>query len=328
MLRNPNEILAGLRAYLRDGQNISAIKALSAGHSSGTYLLEGIDRVLRTPPADEAMLLPPYDMARQHGILAAVAGSPAGPPVPTVFELCTDPDVIGEAFFLMERLEGEAFEFHVPTWLARQPETNAHWVCQQWFDALTKLHRMSPDAFPPGGRSVQDEARHWRDVALSAEAPGLLVDVLEDVVQRPPRTSGPPTPIHGDAKHGNCLWNEGRLVALLDWELAQIGEPLLDLGYILMFQNQGEAGLGNAGYDLPGWWSAEQMVTAWERGTGRSAIDVDRYTILGQAKIAAIISMGYDLYRSGRSSDTRLEGWGAILPPFLALLAERAEAAG
>jgi len=186
---------------------------------------------------------------------------------------------------------------------------------------------MPVEHMPPGGRTVEQEARHWLDVARGAEATMDLIGVLEDLVRRPLRTSGAATPVHGDPKHGNCLWHEGRLTALLDWEMAQVSEPLLDLGYVLMFHDQGEASLANAGFELPGWWSAQRMVEEWERGTGRTAVDVARYAVLGQAKVAAIIALGAYLFTSGQVADARFEAFGAVLPAYTRLLVQRAMAA-
>lgn len=327
MARDTARIAEGLRHYLPRGDRITGVKTLSAGHSNETYLVEGIDEILRMPPSEEG-LLPPYDMSRQHAILAAVKANTEKMPLPAVFELCTNPAVIGDDFFLMEKLPGEAFEYAVPQWLADNPVAGADSVCRQWFDAIIALHNMPVGKMPPGGRTVLEEAQHWFDVAEGAESPANLIEVLRDLVKRPPATSGAPTPVHGDPKHGNCMWHGGRLTALLDWEMAQISEPLLDLGYILMFHDQGQASLADAGFDLPGWWSRERMIAEWEAGTGRRAVDIDRYAVLGQAKVGAIIALGAHLFASGKTADARFQAFGAVLPAFLDLLSRRAMAAG
>ena len=327
MARDTQRLAEGLRGWLPRGDRITGIKTLSAGHSNETYLVEGLDEILRMPPSEEG-LLPPYDMVRQHEVLTAVSKGAPGVPLPPVLELCTDPDVIGDPFFLMGCIPGEAFEYAVPDWLAASPVDGADSVCRQWFDALIALQSMSADAMPPGSRTVQEEAQHWLDVAIGAESAPALIAILEDLVKRPLRSSGPMTPVHGDPKHGNCLWHEGRLTGLLDWEMSRISEPLLDLGYILMFQNQGKASLGDAGYALPGWWSSEKMIAEWEQGMGRTAVDVARYTVLGQAKVAAIISVGAHLFNSGRVADPRFGAFAALLPRYMELLEKRAMAAG
>jgi len=326
MARDTDRLAEGLRAFLPRGAEITGVKTLSAGHSNETYLVEGLNEILRMPPSEEG-LLPPYDMARQHSVLSAVKAHAPAVPLPAMLELCTDPAVIGDEFFLMECVPGEAFEYSTPDWVTADPVGVPDSICRQWFDALIGLHTMPVAHMPPGGRTVQKEAQHWLDVARSAESTPDLINVLEDLAKRPPRTSGTPTPVHGDPKHGNCLWHEGRLTALLDWEMAQTSEPLLDLGYVLMFHDQGEASLADAGFEQPGWWSPARMIEEWEKGTGRTAVDVARYTVLGQAKVAAIIALGAYLFTSGKVLDVRFKAFGAVLPAYNKLLVKRAMAA-
>ncbi|MFN3817713.1 phosphotransferase family protein [Blastomonas sp.] len=328
MLGRDTQMLAeGLRGYLPRGSAITGVKTLSAGHSNETYLVEGLNEILRMPPSEEG-LLPPYDMARQHAILLAVKSNTDSVPLPSMLELCTDPDVIGDEFFLMECVQGEAFEYVTPDWVKADPVAVPDSICRQWFDALIGLHNMPVNAMPPGGRSIQQEAQHWLDVACGAEATKDLIDVLASLATNPPRPSGAATPVHGDPKHGNCLWQDGRLTAFLDWEMSQVSEPLLDLGYVLMFHDQGEASLADAGFEQPGWWSPDKMVAEWEQGTGRTAVDVARYTVLGQAKVAAIIALGAHLFTSGKTADARFQAFGAVLPAYTKLLVKRAMAAG
>jgi aminoglycoside phosphotransferase (APT) family kinase protein len=327
MARDVEHLATGLRDYLPRGSGITGVKTLSAGHSNETYLVEGLNEILRMPPSEEG-LLPPYDMARQHAILSAVKTHAPAVPVPAVRELCTDPAVIGDPFFLMECLPGVAFEYVAPDWLKNESVAGVDRLCRQWFDAIIGLHNMPVQHMPAGGRTVQAEAQHWLTVAQDAEASMDLIDVLDALASNPPRTSGAPVPVHGDPKHGNCLWHEGKLTAFLDWEMAQVSEPLLDLGYVLMFHDQGEASLADGGFELPGWWRPEKMIAEWEKGTGRKAIDVARYTVLGQAKVSAIVSLGAHLFESGKTDDVRFEAWGTVLPSYNKLLVTRAMAAG
>src|SRR5882724_10313961 len=279
MARDIEQMARALRGYLAGGDAITRIVPLSTGHSNETYLVEGIarggreDLILRMPPSEEG-LLPPYDMAGQHAVLKAVGSFAGGPPVPKVYELCMDATVLGDPFFLMERLQGEAFEYTVPDWLAAADASVRDRMCEQWIGAVTALHRMPAAAMPAAATTVRVEALHWRDVAGEAEAPKALLELLDDLVARPPRASGPPTPVHGDPKHGNCLWQGERLLALLDWEMAHIGEPLTDLGYLVQFYDQGEAALASAGFELDGWWPRSRTVATWEEKTGREALDL------------------------------------------------------
>ncbi len=141
----PRSSPTALRAWSPRGAGITGVTTLSAGHSNETYLIDGIDEVLRMPPSEEG-LLPPYDMARQHEVLVAVSKGAPAIPLPPILELCTDPAVLGDEFFLMGKIPGEAFEYAVPDWLAPSPVEGADSVCRQWFDALIALHNMPASA--------------------------------------------------------------------------------------------------------------------------------------------------------------------------------------
>ncbi|MBI2801821.1 MAG: phosphotransferase family protein [Gammaproteobacteria bacterium] len=321
MSRDPNLLLNGLRRYLGCDDALTSVIPLSTGHSNETYRLAGINRILRMPPSKEG-LLPPYDMAAQHAVLSAMAGYEQGPPVPRVYELCNDAAVIGDPFFIMDDLPGEAFEYVTPDWLKVAPAALPDRMCAQWIGAVTAVHRMPVRRMPAAPRSVVEEAQHWLDVAVSAEAPRALIAVLEDLVAHPPPLSGSATPIHGDPKHGNCLWDQqGRLLALLDWEMAGVGEPLLDLGYIMQFYDQGDAALASAGYELPGWWSKARTIDVWQQATGRTVIALHRYEAIQVAKVAAIIALGAHLFRTGRAPDPRFAAWATVIPGYVQLAA-------
>lgn len=324
MARDLERMTRGLREYLPNGKGITRIVALSTGHSNETYLIEGLDRILRMPPSEEG-LLPPYDMARQHAILDAVSKAPNGTTVPRVFELCTEGSVIGDPFFLMQRLDGEAFDHVAPDWMKRAGAATVSAMCGQWVGAVTALHRLPASLMPPGSRTVMQEIEHWRDVAVQADAEQGLIDLLEALRNNPPAASGPMTPVHGDPKQGNCLWRGPELQALLDWEMAGVGEPLTDLGYMLQFYDQGEVSFANAGFELDGWWSRGKVIEEWQRANNRSAQDIRRYETLALCKVTAIIALGYHLSRTGRATDPRFASWGAVVPLYLKLAQQRVQ---
>lgn len=326
MARDLDPMTRGLRAYLADGARITRLVPLSTGHSNETYLIEGLDRILRLPPSEEG-LLPPYDMARQHAILAAVGHARAGTPVPQVHELCTDASVIGDPFFLMARLDGEAFDHEAPAWMKSASVDTVSRMCAQWVGAITALHTLPATRMPPGARTVAQEIAHWRQVAQDAQAERGLLDLLDALARDPPAASGPMTPVHGDPKQGNCLWQGPELQALLDWEMAGVGEPLTDLGYMFQFYDQGEVAFANAGFELPGWWPRARVIEAWEHATGRRARDLRRYEALAMCKVTAIIALGFHLSRTGRATDPRFASWGAVVPLYLKLAQQRVQMA-
>ena len=317
MARDPDRLLCALRAWLPDGASLEAVVPLSAGHSNETYLLTGIDRILRTPPS-EAGLLPPYDMARQFRIMDAVGRATGAPPVPRVRELCEDPAVIGDAFFTMDCARGQAYEaYEMPEWVKRADAGFRSAMCEQWIDAIAAVHTLPAAVIGDPPSTPAAAARCWLRVAEEAEAPRELVDLLARLADDPPPVSGPPAPLHGDAKLGNCLWQGGRLSALLDWEMAGVGEPLVDLGYLIWTYDT------YVNPEYPGWWSRDQVIARWQQRTGRAVRYLARYEVLGQAKVIAILAAGAQLARSGRSSDPRFASWAAVVPPLTAAAAAR-----
>jgi aminoglycoside phosphotransferase (APT) family kinase protein len=317
MARDLERLVSALRRWLPDGESLEAVVPLSAGHSNETYLLTGVDRILRTPPS-EAGLLPPYDMARQFRIMDRMGQAPDGPPVPRMRELCEDPAVIGDAFFTMDRVRGEAYEaYEMPEWVERADAALRSAMCEQWVDAVAAVHAQPVALVGDAPRTPAEEAEHWRRVAEQAESPAELVDLLARLSDALPPISGPVTPLHGDAKLGNCLWQGGRLTALLDWEMAGVGEPLVDVGYLLWtFESYRSA-------DPPGWWTREQVIARWQERTGRTAQGVARFEVLGMAKVIAILAAGAHLVSSGRSRDARFGAWGAIVPKLTAAATAR-----
>lgn len=324
MARDLDRMTHGLREYLPNGKAITKVVALSTGHSNETYLIEGLDRILRMPPSEEG-LLPPYDMARQHAILDAVNKAKDGPPVPRMYELCTDAGVIGDPFFLMQCFDGEAFDHVAPDWMKSAGADMVASMCSQWAGAINALHRLPASLMPSGSRSVEQEIAHWRAVSVQAEAEQGLIDLLDSLRANPPVASGPMTPVHGDPKQGNCLWRGPHLQALLDWEMAGTGEPLTDLGYMLQFYDQGEVSFANGGFELEGWWSRGKVIEEWQRATNRIATDMRRYEALALCKVTAIIALGYHLSRTGRATDPRFASWGAVVPLYLKLAQQRVQ---
>jgi len=263
--------LRPLRAYVAGGERITGIRTLRAGHSNETYHLEGLDRILRTPPAGPG-LMPSYDMARQHAVMRAIRAEPSAPPVPEVFELCTDAAVIGRPFFVMARCDGASTDWKAPAWMVAGGPALRDRLSAQWLDAVQAIHALPVGRMPGAARTPAGDAAAWLELIRDADPPVRLVAMLDDLVERPGPTSGAPACLHGDLKFANFLWSGGRLTAVLDWEMAAVGEPLTDLGYLLGLWPARPAEPGQMPYTrLPGWWSRQRIIDEWEAGTGRSA---------------------------------------------------------
>jgi aminoglycoside phosphotransferase (APT) family kinase protein len=209
----------------------------------------------------------------------------------------------------MECVEGDTFpEYDEPAWLIGPPDTFRDYLCQQYVDAIAGLANLPLVQMLGPVRSGAEELALWRKKAKDA-GNAQLVAMMDKLIAMGAPTSGPPGVVHGDPKLGNTLWREGRLQALLDWEMASNGDPLNDLGYMLyFFPSEGHAAQVNCG--RPGMWSRERIIAEWERVTGRSAAGHKWYEAAGSAKIAAIIAYGHHLSVIGESADERMAAWG------------------
>ena len=314
-----DDLLERLRAHLDGGERITAVRPLSFGHSNRTFLLEGLDRILRMPPAGRG-LLPPYDMAHQHRVLAGVGAQPGAPPVPAVYDLCTDPSVAGAPFFVMERRDGESTDWKAPAWMEAGGPALRESLSEQWIDAVCAIHGLPAEAIGRPVRMPVDEASYWLRVVVESEGPPRLRALLEELVADPAPSSGPPACVHGDVKLANFLWSGGRLSVVLDWEMSCVGDPLTDLGYLVGLWPAYPGEPGQMPYTrLDGWWSRERIIAAWEERTGRSAAGIERHELLGMAKIGGVFAAGIHLYATGESTDERLARWPKSLETWLEL---------
>jgi aminoglycoside phosphotransferase (APT) family kinase protein len=330
MPRNLHSLAAAIESYLGRPGSITEVVPLATGYSNQTFLLRGADIVLRTPPEGRG-LLPPYDIRWQHDVLADVHAHAPDVPVPRVHGWSEDESIIGVPFYLCEPIQGEAFESVAPQWfIDAAPEVRLG-MCEQWFAAVAALHRATPLASLGAAQSPDETYRAWREIAaVDATAGGAagthgpaVIALLDEILDRTLVSSGPPTPVHGDPKIGNTMWQDGRLTALLDWELAFNGEPLCDLAYILNWfpadPQLNDMGLPSYDYfALPGMYSRAEVIAAWERGTGRDAHGIEAYEAAESAKTGAIVLRGIAAHEAGILRDERLAFWPQALEIYLA----------
>lgn len=303
------------------------------GHSNLTYLLRSArgELVLRRGPLG-TVAPKAHDMAREYRILRAV--HPLFPEAPRVTALCEDISVIGAPFFLMERRHGYLLRDSIPAALPLRPQE----ISEQFVDCLARLHSIplaensllylgKPEGFVD--RQVKGWAQRWRRAA-TAEVPGVeeLIVWLE---QRQPRESAPSL-IHNDFKLDNLLFDGSGITAVLDWEMATIGEPLADLGMAIAYwawANRPEiraASIPSLTLE-PGWYSREQVLERYAGQTGRDVTNVGYFEVLGVFKLAVIVQQIYLRFYEGQTADTRFSDFGERAAALLRLafqLRERA----
>jgi aminoglycoside phosphotransferase (APT) family kinase protein len=304
MPRELQHIRDALTKALPGGKQISRVSPLTTGYSNETYLIEGPNLILRLPPAAGAML-DGHGVVAQASIYQALREISAAPPVPNVVMVCEDPTVLGDPFFVMDRVPGEAVsDVNIQPWFAQTSDSERERMCRDWVSAFARLTRLTPlDVLGPPVEPEDDMCR-WRKFAAAANCPGLVSAFDRLLATSAPR-SGPPVIVHGDTKLSNLLWHDGRLSAMLDWEMALNGEPLSDLGYMLYFFESAFHGPTRA-LKLSGMLKREQVMNLWSREAGRSAEGVYWYEMAQIGKICAIMAEGANMFETGRSSDPKL----------------------
>jgi aminoglycoside phosphotransferase (APT) family kinase protein len=318
--------VASLGDYLQgkiDGaeQGIT-VEQFPDGHSNLTYLLRagGGEYVLRRGPLGP-VAAKAHDMAREYRVLEAV--HPHFPQAPEVFHLCEDPLVLGAAFFLMERRHGVILRDRVPLEVATIPDY-ARQVSEAFIDCLVRLHAIDiaekgltalgkPEGF------VERQVRGWTERWNRAKTKDMpeVDSVIQWLVDHLP-ISPAPTLVHNDYKLDNVMLPHGsadRIEAVLDWEMATVGDPLADLGLTLCYWSwvnvsQLQTNGISAITSHPGWYTREQFIKRYEERTGRDLTHIRYYEVLGIFKLSVVLQQIYYRFHRGQTKDARFRNFG------------------
>jgi aminoglycoside phosphotransferase (APT) family kinase protein len=319
--RDPLLVLDPLIEYL-DASGLEAppdlaVTPVGDGHSNITFVLS-TDVVLRRPPRGP---LPPsaHDVLREARILRALESTPVL--APAVLAVCEDRSVIGAPFYVMERVDGDVVTDSIPEPLDN-PDERAR-IADELIDGVVELHAVD-----------------WRSVGL--EGFGKPTGYLERQLRRftglweHNRTreleqveqvgtwlaanmpeSPPATIVHGDYRLGNTMLAHGapaRLLAILDWEMATIGDPFADLGYMMVHWTQPGDRVGKFSLQsvtsLPGFPTREQVIARYEERSGRSIRSLNWYVTLALWKAVVFMEGNYKRAIAGATDDPYLKTFG------------------
>jgi aminoglycoside phosphotransferase (APT) family kinase protein len=292
------------------------------GHSNVTYLIErgGAQIVLRRPPRPP---LPPsaHDVLREARLLRALQDTPAR--VPEILAVCEDPGLIGCPFYLMKRIDGEVIVSSVPSALDLPAERAR--IGEELIETLVEIHGVDWRAVglegfgKPTGyleRQLRRFSGLWelnrtREIASVERVARWLGERIPD--------SGSATVVHGDYRLGNTMFAPqapARLVAVLDWEMATIGDPLADLGYLCMMwteRDDPELGireqLGRV-TRAEGFPTRAELIDSYEQRSGRSMSDIRWYTTLALWKMTVFMEGNYKRAIAGTTDDPYLKQFG------------------
>ncbi len=323
--RPPLLVLEPLQAFLdAHGLGEGEIRAspIGEGHSNATSLIErdASEMVLRRPPRPP---LPPsaHDVVREARLLSALRGTAAR--VPAVFAVCEDPETIGAPFYVMERIAGEPIVSSLPPALDNPAQRRM--ISEQLIEALVEIHSVDwraaglEDFGKPTGylqRQLRRFGGLW-ELNKTREIPA--VERLGNWLAENLPESGAATIVHGDYRLGNTIYAlqaPAHLAAVLDWEMATIGDPLADLGYLSMMWSDAEdpveglrAHLGNV-TRAEGFMTRAELIARYEELSGRSMGDIRWYTTLALWKSVVFMEGNYKRAIAGTTDDPYLKQFG------------------
>ena len=302
------------------GTNVDALTPpfgwhqLEGGHSNLTYLLidsDGERAVVRRPPLGE--LLPKaHDMRREFSIISGLGSTDV--PVPTAYALCEDTSVTGALFYVMSEVEGqamytaEAVEEYLPM------EARAR-VGMSFIETLAALHSIDPDDVGLGdlGRRdgyVQRQLKTWYG-SWTASAEGARYDDdrihrLNTLLAEAAPEQGPGRIVHGDYGLHNCmLSSDGRVTAVLDWEIATLGDPLADFAYALNGWGDPDDEIRishESATTAPGFSRRSELASRYGEITAADMSSLDYYRTFNYFKTACILHGVYSRYQLGKKS--------------------------
>jgi len=282
---------------------------ISGGHSNLTYRVTdaaGRTWALRRPPLGKR-LGSAHDMAREHKVVSALG--PTDVPVAPVVGLCEDESVNGAPFYVMEFVEGPILRGLAEA-DAFPDEADRRAIGERVVDTLIAIHAVDPDAVGLGdlGRKedyVARQLRRWHGQWEKSKTRELAaIDAVHERLSARIPEQGPATIVHGDYRLDNMILTPGgEVTAVVDWELCTLGDPLADVGLLMVYWPQAgedEVSLGQPATMAPGFPSREEMKARYAERSGRDLSQLDFFVALGYWKLAIILEGVYARYAAGQ----------------------------
>jgi aminoglycoside phosphotransferase (APT) family kinase protein len=326
----PGLDLDDLRGFLdreRPGMLTGDLRAdlIAGGRSNLTYeISDGQGSwVVRRPPLGH-VLATAHDMSREFRVISAL--EPTAVPVPRTFVLCEDPDVLGAPFYVMEKATGTPYRY------ARQLEPlgaeRTRQIGVAMMETLATLHDVAPDevGLADFGRPdgfLARQVKRWKqqlDASRSRDLAGA--DELHAYLEAHLPTQSAPGVVHGDYRLDNLLVDDaGRVSAVLDWEMATLGDPLTDVALLIAYRRMADAHGGDTIANAPrapGFLTAEEMLARYAEQSSRDLSAMGFYLALAYFKYAVILEGIHYRYTQGKTVGAGFENVGRLVEPTLA----------
>jgi len=297
-----------LEEHVAGARGPFSFDAIAGGHSNLTFKVTGSDGgnlVLRRPPLGH-VLASAHDMGREHRIISALQDSAV--PVPPVEGFCDDPAVNEAPFYVMRFVEGHVLRDSVAAERVLDEAARAA-ASRSMVDTMAAIHAVDVDAAGLSDLGRHDgyiarQLRRWYgqwNHGKTRELPA--VDRVHDALSERIPDQGPATIVHGDYRLDNCMVDErGQVVAVLDWEICTLGDPLADLGMLQVYwtgpDDDASSWVGSA-TTAPGFWNRDQLVARYAEASGRDVSELDFYVAFAFWKLACILEGVYARYLGG-----------------------------
>ena len=292
------------------------IAQFPGGHSNLTYRLRfgDVDLVVRRPPVGPVAPTA-HDIAREFRWLTAI--HPVFPLAPRAYVLCEEIDVIGVPFYVMERRNGIVVRTDEPP--ALQNPAARRRLSEALIDTLASLHAIDVEKAGLGAMGkpagfVERQVKGWSDRWLRSQTTALpemdaLAAWLRDHL---PAAPSPPAVVHGDFKLDNVMLDEHdvtRLIAVFDWEMCALGDPLVDLGIVLAYWSPtappSQRDALTTVIDRPGYFTKDEIVERYALKSARDLSGIRFYEVFAVFKIAVVIQQIYYRFAKGQTTDQR-----------------------
>jgi aminoglycoside phosphotransferase (APT) family kinase protein len=313
-----------------------SVELIAGGKSNLTYAITSAagSVVLRRPPL-AAVLPTAHDMVREHRVLAALAGTDV--PVPRVHHLCTDTGIVGAPFYVMDRVDGIVIREAMPANYATSAQERQR-IAGALIDTLVAIHRVPTDGALEGyGRPdgyLARQIRRWtgqweatKDAVATAEAPLDGLDQLAAGLRARLPEQRETTLVHGDFRLDNTMLDPadpGRIVAVLDWELSTLGDPLADVGLLGVYWGDRNEPPAPPGAQLtsrvmlePGFPERSEMFEQYAARSGRDLSDIAWYLAFGYFKLAVISTGIAARHQAGGMIGEGFDTAAATVPPLV-----------
>jgi aminoglycoside phosphotransferase (APT) family kinase protein len=326
------EVTAWFAEHVPEARPPLGFDLIAGGRSNLTYSVTdstGARWVLRRPPLGH-VLATAHDMGREHRIIAALAATAV--PVPPVIGLSPDDAVNGAPFYVMAFVDGPILRNREAA-LTLPIEARAR-ATDSMVDVLAAIHAVDVDAVGLGelGRRdgyIERQLKRWQgqwEKTKTRELP--VIDAVHDRLAASVPEQGPATIVHGDYRLDNCILDsDGRIRAVLDWELCTLGDPLADVGQLCMYWTEPGDTLV-AAPDAPttaeGFGTRADLLARYGEVSGRDLSEIDYYMAFGFWKLACICEGVLKRYQAGVMGGADVSGLVEMFTHHVANLAAAA----